>query len=504
VGTPYEIPYALRSRGSSDAVNTRLTITLLSTAIAVEAADAACAPLDPMTYQCELGTIAAGDVRIVRLRVFGTRAANADISAIADSDADGYTANNTAGVQLRFEHAVDLAVVLASGGAGLEDSAIDGQVTVRSNGRQALSSGELDVDLNAAGTLESASLHNGAACTLLTAQRARCPLPAMTRGAQVYVDYQARFAEPGNYDVTFTARATGDSAPDNDVLQRPVIVRPFNDIAVSGDLGFTNLLVGETRSGTFTVTADRRSLAAARLIAPNYLPGLRVVDIHASAGDCRVDPDNGGICDFTDLGANTSVSVTVTWRAEESAGSVNVSVGVSTTGDVASANNAVRGSVETHGMTDLELRVGAPVSGFRNTTVAFPEISVVNGNEKAFDTRLDVTLPPGATLVSISAANALCSGTGILRCDFAELEPGSVSTVNISVRVTEAGALTSQLKLSASNDGNTANDAKDAGLTISNASNAAQTAGGGKGGGRLEWLALVFLGAVCARRLFVA
>jgi hypothetical protein len=503
VGTSYEIPYTLLSRGTSDAANTRLTLSLISTAVAVDSVDAACAPVDPTTYVCDLGTLAAGTNRVVRVRVHGVSAGSADVSAVADTDDDGYTANNTANVQLRLENAVDLAVTLASGGTGVEDQPIDGQVTVRSNGRQTLSGATLDVELNAAGTLESAAIHNGADCTLLTPQRARCTLPTLTRGGQVYVDWHAHFADPGNYDVTFTAAAAGDTAPDNDVLQRAIIVRPWNDIAVTGDLDLTGVMVGETRTRTFTVSADRRALTTARFLAPNALPGLRVTDISASAGDCRVDADTGGSCDFTNLAGNSSVTVTVTWKAEDSFSDCDLMVSVSTAGDVITTNDTVRARVETFGLTDLELRVGAPVSGFRNTTVAFPEISVVNGLDKAIGTRLDVTLPAGVTLASVSASNAICNGTDVLHCDFGELEAGSISTVNLSVHANEAGTFTAALKLSATNDSNAANDNKDVAFQISNPANAAQTAGGGGGGGRFEWLALAFLALFVVRRWVV-
>jgi hypothetical protein len=509
VGAAYEIPFTLRSRGSSGAAHTRLTIRLLSTALAVDAADAACVPTDATTYACEIGPLAGGEARLVRLRVHGTRAAAADVSAVAVTDDDGYTANDTAGVQLRLENAVDLAVTLASGGAGVEDQSIPGQVTVRSNGRETLTGAVLDIDLNAAGTIEQASIHNGAACTLVSPQRARCTLPTLAKGAQVYVDWQVRFAEPGNYDVTFTARAAGDSAADNDVLERPVVVRPWNDASIVGTFGFTSVMVGETRASTFTVVADHRLLAAARFVAPNALPGLRVTDITSSAGDCRVDTDSGGSCDFANLAPGGSAAVTVTWTAEESVAAADLSVSVSTAGDIDSGNDAVRTRVQTYGMTDLDLRVGPAVSGFRNTTVAFPEITLVNGNDKAVGASLEVTLPAGMTLADVSAANAICSGTDVLRCDFDDLDAGSLSTVNLSVHASQSGTFNAALRLTAANDGNAGNDSRDVEVTISNVANASQTAGGGNspgsggggGGGRMEWLALACLALLVAARV---
>jgi hypothetical protein len=500
VGATYDIPYTLRSRGTSDAENTRLTITLLSTAISVDAIDAACVPSAPQTWTCELGTLAAGESRTVLLRVHGTRAANADISAVASTDDDGYTINNTSGVQLRVDHAVDLAVILASGGVGVEDLAVDGQVMLRSNGRQTLGGATFDIEIDAAGTLESASVHNGTACTLLTPQRARCAVPPMIRGGLSYVNFRATFAEPGSYDATFTASAAGDTAPDNDTLRRPILVRPYNDIRVSGGIDFDHLQVGVTHQETFTVTADRRSLAAARFNAPHNLPALRVVDISASAGDCRVDAEQGGVCDFTDLAANGSVTVNVTWEADQAGEPCDVTVGVSTTGDVAANNDAVRGRVTTHGLTDLDLRVGTLSPGFRNATLTFPEITVVNGADRAFGARLEVTLPAQVALVSVSASNAICSGTTVLRCDFSELDAGSISTVSIAVHANEAGSFTSALRLTSANDSNAANDSKDLAIQVNEVTNASSTTGG-KGGGRFEWFGLALLALLVALRL---
>jgi hypothetical protein len=498
VGVVYEIPYTLRSRGSGNSQNVALSITLLSGALAVDSIDAACTPSDAWTYQCDLGTLAPDATRVVRLRVYGIRAATADISAVAVSDADGYTTNNTAGVQLRIDHAVDLAVSMASGGAGIEDTRFDGQVTLRSNGKLTLTGATLDINLHAAGVLKRVAIHNGADCTLLDDQHARCPLPSMARNSQLFVDYQAEFAEPGTYDVTFTAVAAGDTAPDNNTLVRAVPVRPYNDIAITGGPDFTELVVGRTRAVTYTITTDRRSLASARFVAPHYLPGLRIAEIVASAGDCRVDADAGGICDFIDLPANSSVAVTVTYRAEQGALNYDVAASVMTTGDVSTRNDAVRTRVETHGATDLELRVGASVAGFRNATFMFPEISVVNGSDKAYATQLEVTLPPEVALVDVSAANAICSGSAVVRCDFSDLEAGSISTVSLTVRANAAGNFTSSLKLSASNDSNAANDTKDVALQVSNASSASASTKSGGGGGSFEWLSLVGLALLVA------
>jgi hypothetical protein len=508
VGAPYEIAYTVRSRGSTASGEVTLSFSIPSLAVAVDSFDdggAVCTQTGPDNFRCDLGSLDVGATRVIKMRVRGTRAATADMVATVESEGDGYDANDFARIQLRIAHAVDLSVGIASGGTGVEDSPIDGQFSLRSNGRQPTVNGTLDIDLNAAGTLLSATIHNGAACTLITPQKARCALPTMASGTRLFFDYRAQFAEPGTYDVNFTAKAALDTAPENDTLTRAMLVRPYNDIAVTGGLDAAALLVGETREQVFTVTTDRRSLGSAQFVAGHYLPGLEVAAIRASAGDCRVDDELGGVCDFTDLPAFARVTVTVTYRALEGSDLCSVAALVNTAGDVASSNDAVRGEIQVQAITDVELRVGAGSIGEKNVTVSFPPISVVNGAATAFGTRLEVTLPAQVSLVSMSASNAICSGTQVLRCDFSDLPANTTSTVNISVRPTASGNFTSALRLTTSNDTNAANDSGDVTFDITSAVEAPADPPSGKGGGgRIELWMLAVMALLAMRRSTVA
>jgi hypothetical protein len=508
VGAVYEVPYTLRSRGPQPVANVTLWITLPPDALEVDSIDAGgatCTQPDAMTFRCDLGALAPSETRDVRLRVHALRTVTATITATAEAGDDGYDSNNFAGIQLRIDNLIDLVVAMASGGSGVEGVAMEGQVVLRSNGRQAVANGTLDIDLHAAGMLRSASIHNGAACEILDGQRARCRLPDMPRNTQLFVDYLAEFPESGSFDITFTAAAAGDTAPDNDSLTRPVLVRPYNDIAVAGVLDLPRLMAGERREQTFTVTAGRRALASARFIANNYLPAISVDSIAASDGVCAVDTAQGGACDFTDLAANASVTVTVGYRVGAGSHTDDVSVSVTTPGDVAAGNDAIWGRVETHGPTDLELRVGASVGGAKMATLTFPQIDVVNGEDVAVDARLEITLPEQVSLVSISASNAICSGSTVLLCDFAALEANSTSTVNLSVRGTANGTFKSSLRISSANDRNAANDSREVAIQISNSAGAPQ-AQARSGGGRMEWFGLALLlmlvaKAACTRRV---
>ena len=117
------MPYTVRSRGPRPTGDVALTLSLPSTALVVdsiEAGGAACTSTDSLLWRCALGAIAPGTSRVVRLRVHGTGPVTGDLIAMAVANDDGYTTNNNAVVPLRIDHLVDLAVVMASGGAGLE------------------------------------------------------------------------------------------------------------------------------------------------------------------------------------------------------------------------------------------------------------------------------------------------------------------------------------------------------------------------------------------------
>ena len=505
VGAIHEIPYSLRARGHLATGDVTLLLTLPA-ALVVDSLDAggvAWTKPSSNAWRCEFGQMAPGSTRQVKLRVHASSPVQGNVLAVAAASDDGHAGNNTANVTLRIDHLVDLAVTMASGGFGVEDARLEGQVSLRANGRQTISHATLDIELHSAGRLTSAAIHGGAGCTLISDTRARCALPTLARGAQLFVDYSAEFAEPGTYDVTFVTAASGDSAPDNDRLTRVVLVRPHFDAAVSGSLAMTDLLGGQSRVKTFTVHTDRRALASAHLVAAHAPPALFVETITASTGNCRVDAELGGVCDFTDLPANSSVPVSVTYRAAEGSWLVEPVISVSTPGDVDSSNDSLAAQVETIGGTDLELRVAGSIGGSKSATLHFPVIELVNGASKALTPRLEVTLPPEVSVVDVSATEGMCYGTTTLRCDFNTLEPFARASVTLSVRSSASGSFVSKVLVTSVNDTNPANDSRDVAVEIA-AVNVATTdgpgSGGGGGGGRVEWLMLAFLALLAGVR----
>jgi hypothetical protein len=501
VGAVLDIPFTLRSRGSVPADNVALLVSLPATSLVVEtieATGASCTAPSENLRRCEFGTLAPGESRQVTLRVRGSDPLTADVVASAITTNDGYMANNNARVRLGIDHEVDLAVALASGGAGLEGEEFEGEVTLRSQGREAAIGATLDIDLHAAGMLRSARIHDGAACDLLSVTRARCALPTVAPSGQVHVSYAATFAAPGDYDVTFTARTPGDTGADNDQLVRAVLVRPYLDVAVTGTPGMDGLLAGQERVKTFTVTAGKRDLATARFVASHAAPALAVEAISAPAGDCRVDSTLGGVCEFPGLAATSSTEVKVTYRAADQASVAHVAVAVSTPGDVVPGNNSLTARVTTLAATDVALRVNGSVTGASGTVLTFPLIELMNGTVSAVSPWVEVTLPSGSSVIDVSAGQAVCAGTSTLRCEFTTLGASETASLSFTFRAASSGKFTAQVRSGAGNDTNPANDSRDVAIDI--AAEPSQPAPGGSGasassggGGQMDWFALCVL-----------
>ena len=102
---------------------------------------------------------------------------------MAEAADDGYGPNNSADLQMHVDNIVDLAVLVASGGSGLEDQDIEGQVTLRSGGRESAANATLDIEVHAAGVLRGArivrcrSWRPMRSCTSTTRRSSPSPAP---------------------------------------------------------------------------------------------------------------------------------------------------------------------------------------------------------------------------------------------------------------------------------------------------------------------------------------
>ncbi len=135
--------------------------------------------------------------------------------------------------------------------------------------------------------------------------------------------------------------------------------------------------------------------------------------------------------------------------------------------NVARADLAVSGVAEAN-----------PITLGDNLTVT---ITVTNGGpDGATDVALTSDLPAGAALVSATASQGSCSGTGPVTCALGAIASGANATVTLVVTPSQTGtASLSSTVAGAEIDPDTTNNA----VTVSATVNAASSGGGGGGGG---------------------
>ena len=122
----------------------------------------------------------------------------------------------------------------------------------------------------------AAHIHDGDACELLTPQRARCALPALSRGSNS--TWTTARNSPSRVPTMSGSPCTRPATrPHNDTLTRAILVRPYNDIAVSGDVDLTLLYGRRDPRGDLRRDVPGGARSAVRASwRRHYLPGMRV------------------------------------------------------------------------------------------------------------------------------------------------------------------------------------------------------------------------------------
>jgi hypothetical protein len=162
---------------------------------------------------------------------------------------------------------------------------------------------------------------------------------------------------------------------------------------------------------------------------------------------------------------------------------------------------------------DASITVPSPtLSG----TVGTPRVASFTvralGDDASANVNVTVSLPTTVTLQSVSANGGTCtSGAGTASCNLGNLAAGDSRQVDLNVTPTEAGTLTLNLSVAASNDPNSANDTGSIAINAVGASTPAPpsspppSAGssgsdGGGGGGTMDLLMLAMLGGTLVLR----
>jgi hypothetical protein len=313
---------------------------------------------------------------------------------------------------------------------------------------------------------------------------------------------------PGTYTGQVTVSADDDANPVNNT-GRPVLqIIPYMDVAMSGLSGHQLFQVGQTRDFQLTLSSSRRAVPNVVVRAPNLKPYLELESITSPGITCAID-NTFGTCDFGTVPANASIPITVRYRGLQDYHQNNSVLEVSaiTSNDVSYVNNHTHSEWEVGAPTDLAIATATPsATAAVGGTLVFPQITITNGASSAFEPLVEITIPDFLSIGTISAGNAICSGTSLLQCRYGTLAPGVSVAINLSLNALAVGSQSISVRVTSSSDNNNSNDAIAVNLTVSSAvvtppvTPPGPTPKPSSGGGRFEWLVLGFLALLSANR----
>ena len=346
---------------------------------------------------------------------------------------------------------------------------------------------------------------NNWACSLLTAQRARCTGAfADVGGASITYAYISN--APGDYVAKLTISADGDLNASNNTSEATLNIGPYLDVGITTSETQMQLVAGQDHVVGFTVTTGVRAVPGVILVA-SYGPDI---DSMTAAGvACLIDSNGNGRCDLGDLPANASIPVAVTYRTTRDDVIGTATVYALTSVDRNQANNSASISYTTIAYTDVSLQLAqTTATTMSGTRLTFPRVTVTAvGAFAARSVVVQIPLAAFTTVESVSGGGVICTGTSILRCEVFPFQPGETRTIDIVLNTSGPGTFTSNVTLQSANDSTAGNNGGAVELSVTaqnggggSSGGGSSSGGGGGGGGRFEWLALAFLGLLATWR----
>jgi hypothetical protein len=505
IGSPYDLTFNLRNNASEVLSDGRFRMNTGGVTVQSVTIDGvACASSDYFAMQgggCPLGTLSAGDVRAVVVRLLFSSATTTNVTLMAELANDELYANNQVSVPVESRSGVDVGIVPSVVNAQIEGTPLVVSADIWSLGTNDAANVRAALEVPVGLRVTSATLAQGS-CALDNERRITCQLVALARNASSRMTVIVASDAPAWYTGTFTVAANDDGAPANDTAPVTIVARPQADVGVNAPaVPIGPVVVGRPAEVTYEVfTGSLRPVQAVRVFFPVSSPGLTIESLSAPGFGCTIAA-SVPYCDLGDLPPSSLVRVTARYSA--STGFVGLSgwVRVESTFDSNHGNNFQNILIQTYPAGDAEVRLaGSSVSGNTGNLLLLPRITV-NTLARVSGLRLEIAVPSFATVESVSMANGICTGTSTLSCELGEREAGSSDTIDVTLRLNSAGTFSSALSVRAVNDTNGANDTTSLSITANAPAPSNPPPSGGGGGGTFEWLSLGTLLWILRRKL---
>jgi Domain of unknown function DUF11 len=422
-------------------------------------------------------------------------------AGLTTHEADTDPSNNGFTLAITGSEQADLSLTLTPSAAAIDrDGPLTVTAVVGNAGPSPSSATTLSLQIPAGLTINSQTSTRGS-CTK-TATAVDCTLGALNVGTSATVTLTATGSTPGLQTVSGHADGAGtDSGADQDATTS-ISVRPVGDASVELAESADPVRVGTSFTYTATVHNLSGDGSAVHLVIP--VTGAKVKAATPTAGNCTTAAAQVD-CNVTFLAAGASATVTVDLDAV-SAGIAAANATVTYAGtDTSSTNDTANIGTTLRLEGDLAVSIAESVDP-ATAGVSFDyTVTVLNNGPNDGGVHLSVPVT-GATVASATMASATCThGAGVVTCDLASLAKGASATLTISVSSATAGSASATATATFSGtDLVSTNDSATANTTVNSPPAPARgggSSGGGGGGGSFDWLWLILLGALGARRL---
>jgi hypothetical protein len=508
----YELDATVRSLGTEaiDGVMIRVRPMLPSGAsmpTSVVVGGQTCALVMLSTFECAIGTMAAGESRPVAIRgrtsSLGFYAFDYQLTA---PEQDDFNNDRTSrGVDVR--HPVDVRIPSPSNVRGTESLEFESFLLIQSEGINPITS-QLVIDVPAEIRITRFFTADGS-CAIENPRRLVCTMSFAQAGERHGLYWFGVSDMPGAYQARVAVTSPGDGDTGNDVAQVGVNIAALMDIGVATVTVPPVMFVGHRYTAGATLTVGTRGIVGATATMGGAF-GLSPFAVTTSHGSCARTDVTRFECALGDLPGGTTVNLIGTFDVTGPGISDFVFVTVGAPGDNDGSNNARNVPVQAVEAGDLQVTSAAStVTGTVGSNFSFPRISIRRAGP-AVGGHVEITLPAFVALNSMSASISNCVGTTTLQCDLPSGWPESEPLeIDLTLSPAAAGTFTSTIRVTSTNDTNATNDQVTVAMTVnpvvttpppSSGGGGSGSAGGG-GGGSLEWVSLVLLGAIARRRL---
>ncbi|MBL8115796.1 MAG: DUF11 domain-containing protein [Acidobacteria bacterium] len=414
----------------------------------VSASQGACAS-STGSVSCSLGALTAGGQAtvtvVVRPLQAGSTSATATISAL---ETDPVTSNNQSTITTTvtgtgIDSDISLSMTATSSPVILGNG-VTYLLTVRNNGPSAATGVIVTDQYPSEVNLTSVTTPQGSCngTSLIT-----CTIPSLAANSQVVIQFDGTSTAAGTaLNQANVYSNSSDPAPSNNAAFASTnVVLPGANLSVAMSATTPAVAQGQTITYTIEVFNAGPSVANNTVLTSAVPPGAMAISVTASVGSCSV----GGTinCTLGALGSGSTAFVTIVLRADQQGTLTTTASVFSAANDPDPSDNLAGASVSVGppgaALAELAISLTAtPASSGTNLPITYTATATNAGPDAAVATSIVLTVPPAASVGSVTTTAGSCAGSNPITCTIPSFANGASATITVVLTVPDPGLAT--------------------------------------------------------------